>query len=59
MLSLAKIPSGGKTDPGPEFSARLSDCFPLPRSCPVTAEHNENRVPVQICAGGAARPEEG
>jgi hypothetical protein len=24
-LSLAKIPTGGKTDPGPEFSARFSD----------------------------------
>ena len=44
VLSLTKIPSGGKMDPGPEFIARFSDCFRLSRSCPVTAEHNENRT---------------
>ena len=38
-----KIPSGGNTDPGPEFSARFSDCSPQPTSCLATAEHNENR----------------
>jgi len=30
--------------PGPEFSARCSDCFRLPRNCRATAEHSENRT---------------
>jgi hypothetical protein len=56
VLSLAKIPSGGKMGPGPEFSARFSDRFRLPRSSPVTAEHNENRTKRIAPGGGRTSP---
>jgi hypothetical protein len=56
VLSLTKIPSGGKMDPGPEFIARFSDCFRLSRSCPVTAEHNENRTKRIAPGGGRTSP---
>jgi hypothetical protein len=43
-------------DPGPEFSARFSDWIRLPRSCPVTAEHNENWTKGIAPGGGRTSP---